>query len=324
MRKSIWVGVCLAIGSIATVLTDSSVASAQEAPEVNETVEVETEPKKEDKKEKVKSIELIYEETTLEVLMMRLHQDFGIAVYVRGNWTEKFSINAAGIDQATALKIIRDKAASYNAEIVEEDGLLTLQSAGKHQYVFSKRSNTEDASNRYAKVKDGEIQKDTRRLFGDIYFRPFLPKTRYYFDTGSDDENEVDIFKNGSLAPAVDFINIFYPLNLNPQKGLGKYIGDDWLFGPAIGLGITTPASGVDDAGNSVNSSAPVVLLSGGLELDIPVGKRDDEDGGEPNYIAVEVGYAHGISTDEELDNIDDGAVYVGLGFSWKQSKLKF
>ena len=39
----------------------------------------------------------------------------------------------------------------------------------------------------------------------------FKPSARIYFDTGTDDEDEIDLFQDG-VSPAVDFLAINWPV----------------------------------------------------------------------------------------------------------------
>lgn len=39
----------------------------------------------------------------------------------------------------------------------------------------------------------------------------FTPSARVYFDTGRDEDDEVDLYKDGSFSPAVDFLGISFP-----------------------------------------------------------------------------------------------------------------
>ena len=63
-------------------------------------------------------------------------------------------------------------------------------------------------------------------------------------------------------------------------------------------------------------SSSPVILLTAGLELSIPVGGRESNDS-----IGLEAGIAKGWSADEGIENADDTAVYVGFNFSFLPKK---
>lgn len=130
--------------------------------------------------------------------------------------------------------------------------------------------------------------------------RFFTPSTRIYFDTGTDDENEVDLFNDGNINVAIDIASIYLPMRF----GKGEYY-DNWSWGPMLGLGISS--SGNDSAEESrESSSAPVVLTSLGVVLEYKV----EKDG--PS-IAFEGGYAYGVSADESFDDNNDWAKYVGI-----------
>ncbi|MCP3902857.1 MAG: hypothetical protein GY715_04400 [Planctomycetes bacterium] len=182
-------------------------------------------------------------------------------------------------------------------------------------------------------------------------FRIFQPKLRIYWDTGSDDPGEIDLFDDGGLTATVNLaeVRLNWSFNKYFADKDGKLLrtgtaGDDplrvepsrWSCGFAFGAGITSPA---DDSPNgmSMASSAPVLLLTTGayLEYDLSSWKQlideamanPESDKGKlvsemsdrgigfsgPKFI-IEVGYAWGITTDEGISDIDDGAVYAGVG----------
>ena len=153
----------------------------------------------------------------------------------------------------------------------------------------------------------------------------FEPKLRIYIDTGSDDpkriengivtaKGEVDLFQDGALLPALELIELQFR----------NQIGNDqspWFWGPNLGVGITSgghltvetkDAAGVTTTTTeSLNSAA--LLFDLGLSLDYLL---------KPNLLAesssvsIEAGYTIGITANEGLDDIDDGAVFVGIVYS--------
>ncbi len=148
--------------------------------------------------------------------------------------------------------------------------------------------------------------------FNVIEIGVFRPKARIYFDTGDDDPGELDIFQDGALAPTINMIE----LNLNNtfrEDRIGKDpdTGEDFvkpgslLWGFNFGGGINAPAGSSSDG--TTSSSAPVLLLSGGLQLQY---RLDTE---TPAEVGAEVGYAWGITADESFGDVDDGAIYVGF-----------
>lgn len=248
----------------------------------------------------------------LSAIVTDLRADLKVKIAFVGDWSESFDIAIAGFDKNDPESVIAFIGNQAGATLEMQDDV----------YVLSKRATPISqlrASKAYAVAPD---EKDAyNRWFKDIYVRPFHPKARYYFDSGTDDPNEIDIFQDGGMTPVIDFINIYYPLNISKNRNIGRFMGDDWLLGPSVGIGITTPA---DPDGDMESSSAPVLLVSGALELDIPVGKQKlGEQEGEPNYISLEFGWTKGWSTDEDIENNDDSALFVGLGYSWKQDKFK-
>jgi hypothetical protein len=154
---------------------------------------------------------------------------------------------------------------------------------------------------------------------GGPQIRVFQPKLRIYFDTGSDDPGEIDLFRDGSVAPSINFAEIYWPLKY--PRWLGQ---PNWRWGPNLGFGISAPAADSSDGTNTA-SSAPVFMISAGFQLEFPLGgggvdeAAGVEDAGtasslvKETTLGLEVGYAHGFSADEGLTDADDGAVYVGL-----------
>lgn len=41
--------------------------------------------------------------------------------------------------------------------------------------------------------------------------RVFSPSARIYFDTGSDDKDEIDIFNDGKISPSINLAEIYFP-----------------------------------------------------------------------------------------------------------------
>lgn len=169
-----------------------------------------------------------------------------------------------------------------------------------------------------------ELEKDDRqvvlkKLLGPK-LRVFQPKARIYFDTGDDDEGELDIFEDGSLQPAVNLVEIYWAMNYDilgtGEKSLGKQMTDlGWTWGPSLGFGLSTPAQDSEN-GDRKASGAPVLLISAGLVAEFPLGTADSNNTDitkNATKLGIEFGYAMGFSADEGLSDIDDGAIYVGL-----------
>lgn len=140
--------------------------------------------------------------------------------------------------------------------------------------------------------------------------RIFEPKARVYFDTGWEAPDKLDIFHDGSLAPAINFFELFW------QNSWGDYGQPDWRWGPCIGLGISSQAGDSED-GSLTASGAPVLMLSAGLQLEFPLASQRSRfakfDRGLLPTAGVEFGYALGVSSDESLDYSADGAIFVGV-----------
>ena len=128
----------------------------------------------------------------------------------------------------------------------------------------------------------------------------FEPRARVFFDTGTDEENEVDIFQDGSLAPAIQMFSLYFASTWSKAGPRG------WTWGIELGAGITSPAQDGDDNGEQA-SDAPIVLYSAGLRFEFPLGRK--------NAFGLEYGKAIGFSTDESVNDNDDSARYAGVFF---------
>ncbi|PCI79691.1 MAG: hypothetical protein COB20_04325 [SAR86 cluster bacterium] len=131
------------------------------------------------------------------------------------------------------------------------------------------------------------------------------PSTRVYFDTGSDDEDEIDLFVDGSLNVTLEVLSIAWHRSFLGSK--------DYSWGPILSAGLSTPAkspSVSDNAGNMTTlptaSSAPVFMASFGIELQ-----------GVNQNVFAEVGYSQGWTADESFGDTSDGAIYVGIKFNF-------
>jgi hypothetical protein len=161
----------------------------------------------------------------------------------------------------------------------------------------------EDQSSNGTPTKENEKSKGNPTGSG-LNLRVFTPHARVYFDTGVDERQagEVDIFKDGSIAPTINLLELYYAIG-NP-RWLALSTDQDWYFGPAVGFGLG-PAPG----GNEPGSGAAILLLTGGLLLDFPLISDNSR-------IGIEAGYAQGYSASESATDDDDGATYVGMTFT--------
>lgn len=152
--------------------------------------------------------------------------------------------------------------------------------------------------------------------------RVFEPKARVYFDTGFEAPGKLDIFHDGSLAPSINFLELYWARQW--IEGIGH---PDWRWGPNIGVGISSSAGDSVD-GSAQASGAPVLLVSYGFLFEFPLTTRQiDALREDPAYgpaaanslrrlapkAGIEFGYALGVSSDETLDYSADGALYVGV-----------
>ena len=146
--------------------------------------------------------------------------------------------------------------------------------------------------------------------------RVFKPSARVFFDTGSDDKNEIDIFKSGTLDVSLTFLELYFPSGywFADTKDPTKVAMKSWRFGPALGFGSTGPGNDSEDG--EKKAGAPVVLLTAGFLLELPLGISENK---KEQIVGLEVGYAQGISTDEGFGDTCDGAIYAGITllFPW-------
>ena len=156
---------------------------------------------------------------------------------------------------------------------------------------------------------DVEVVADNRDIGWDLVV--FEPQLRVFFDRGTDDEGEIDIFQDGGLTAAVSLAEFTYMHDISPRSFNAARKG--WAIGPAFGIGLTAPAS-TSSEGMSKASGAPVLLLSAGIRGQFQLQATDKgwEDDDVPT-LALEVGYAYGVTADENVDNSDDSAIYVGF-----------
>ncbi len=158
-----------------------------------------------------------------------------------------------------------------------------------------------------------EIQKDATKLheeaetsqnapwWGGWKAHIMQPSLRMYFDIGTDDADEIDIYNDGSLLPTINFLELYRPIYV---KGFLLDPSKEFSVGPAFGFGITAPAGDSPD-GSEQADDAPVLLLSAGVLASVGITKNIS--------VGAEVGWAWGFSADEGLNDISDSAIYVGL-----------
>ena len=117
-----------------------------------------------------------------------------------------------------------------------------------------------------------------------LSYQMLKPSTRVFFDTGNEDADEPDLFKNGNFGASVDLLTVRADFYLTESISLGAFVGG--------GLAAATE--------NTFN--AAVVAWNAGISLsaeDIPV--------------AVEFGFMQGITANEDFDDKLDSALFVGL-----------
>jgi hypothetical protein len=151
-----------------------------------------------------------------------------------------------------------------------------------------------------AKYKNLKCSSHDKRMFSMCPEASFFdPSARIYFDLGSDDEDEIDLFNDGGLEPGLTFAAVSFPWRIGRAPAY-----DSWSWGPEASVGISASPQKVDGEGES-SSGAPFLLVSVGIGLTYKVSKSSS--------FGVEAGYAIGFSTDEAVDDNNDSAFYVGL-----------
>jgi len=172
---------------------------------------------------------------------------------------------------------------------------------------------TSDPASKPAKEETSKERKEPRDDFDMTKGwkpRVFQPSARIYFDTGSDDPNEIDLYNDGNLVPTINLLELYRPCKpqdffLDTDKNL--------YFGPAFGVGISAPAEDGDKKTGGPApeeaSDAPVLLLTAGVLVELEITKNA--------FAGLEFGYAMGFSADEGLSDADDGAFYVGLALKF-------
>jgi hypothetical protein len=133
------------------------------------------------------------------------------------------------------------------------------------------------------------------------------PSLRFYFDYGSDDPGEIDLYNDGSLVPSINLIELY-----RPYVAKNFFLGNkDLLLGPAFGFGLTAPAKDGQGEGAEKTGDSPVLLLTGGAIVGVPFGSDEA-------FVGIEAGYAWGMSFDEGFADGDDLAIYVGLSYKFR------
>jgi hypothetical protein len=151
-----------------------------------------------------------------------------------------------------------------------------------------------------AKYKNLKCSNHDKRMFSMCPEASFFdPSARIYFDLGSDDEDEVDLFNDGGLEPGLTFASVSFPWRIGRSPAY-----DPWSWGPEASIGISSSPGTAKVEGES-SSRAAFVLVSVGLSLSYKVSPKSS--------FGFEAGYAVGFSTEEAVDDNNDGAFYVGV-----------
>lgn len=98
----------------------------------------------------------------------------------------------------------------------------------------------------------------------------FKPSARVYFDTGKDDSGEVDLYKDGAVAPAVDFIGIGYGWTVK-ESGAASEASEELLAAEKNELAAATKArdAGTDAARDAAGAGRASAWEKETLERDV-------------------------------------------------------
>ncbi|MEM1213081.1 MAG: hypothetical protein AAGI68_12385 [Planctomycetota bacterium] len=162
-------------------------------------------------------------------------------------------------------------------------------------------------------------------VLGEPSLRLFQPNARIYFDVGDDDDGEADIFEDGALVPTITLAEIRFSNRLfSKTKGqpLKESDRSNWTWGFATGLGASIAAETGED------STAPILLATVGMFLEYEfrnpatsiknletlanATKALGLTSSNPT-VGFEAGWAYGVSADENFEDNDDSAFYVGV-----------
>jgi hypothetical protein len=136
-------------------------------------------------------------------------------------------------------------------------------------------------------IPPGEVRDWPEQHQGAWGYQILKPSSRIYFDTGSDDPGEVDIFKDGSLGVSVDFLTISYDWGITDALSIGGFV-----------------AGGISSITSESDHSA-ILMWSAG----IAVGIKDMP-------FSFEAGILQGISAGETLTDKTDTALFVGMSLT--------
>ena len=120
------------------------------------------------------------------------------------------------------------------------------------------------------------------------------PGSFAYFDTGTDEEDEVDLFVDGKLGTTVQLIGadaIAYSDRRNRVR-VGLNFG--------VGIGTSNEAAPTSDNAAATKSTA-VLMLTTSVVADFA------------KVFRLQAGWIQGVSTREKVGSRDDSAVFVGI-----------
>ncbi len=161
-----------------------------------------------------------------------------------------------------------------------------------YRVLVIKTANAKKKLSDYLNNEEEKIQKTRKELKLDnsgFDYRVFTPSLRTFFDRGTDDPGEIDLYDNGTLGLSLNFVSLDY-----------MWVFEKVNVGPSVSLGLSSASgSGTDDSA--------IFFWGFGLRTTLKSSTNVP--------VSFEIGYMQGISADEGLDSTqrDDSAIYVSI-----------
>lgn len=166
----------------------------------------------------------------------------------------------------------------------------------------------------------GEIVEPGMLRLPEVRF--FQPKARVYMDLKRDNDDEFDLFADGSVLASLDIVELYFPMPLFSERFArtfgrsSRLSGLGWRVGGTVGLGLSTALTN----GDAKSNGAPISTLSAGLRYEFPLGRPSQEVLATGDYrldertrVGIEGGLQGGLSTEESLDEATDLGLYFGI-----------
>lgn len=166
----------------------------------------------------------------------------------------------------------------------------------------------------------GEIIEPGMLRLPEVRF--FQPKARVFMDLKRSNDEEFDLFADGSVLASLDVVELYFPMPLVSER-FARTFGRPsrlsrlgWRVGGTVGIGITTALTD----GDGRSSGSPISTLSAGLRYDFPLGPPSQEVLATGDFrldqrtrVGIEGGVQGGLSTDESISESTDVGLYLGI-----------